>query len=342
MAMSKFIHRGLLSLTLVILLTSCATTATKNIAPTTRLVWPPPPMEARIEWVKEYKILAETAERDGFWGKIKDFFIGSRVANMVRPYGVCTDNVSQLFIADAGGGKVHVFDMQDEKYDFVEGEGESRLKSPIGVVYAQGYLYITDSMQRQIFQYDLQTKSLKPWNLYNLERPTGIAFDRVTHLFYVSDTTAHQIIVLDQNGSEKFRFGARGTAAGQFNFPTDIWISGEGRIYVTDSLNARVQVFSKDGDYLSEFGHPGDTPGSFSKPKGVAVDPHGNIFVCDALFDAIQIFDQTGQVLLSFGDNGMNPGQFWMPSGIYIDKKSHVYVADTYNRRIQVFKILIE
>lgn len=324
----------------VILLTSCSALPVKNASPSVRLVWPPAPMEAKIEWVREYKILQETSTQKGFWGKVSDFFIGSKSANLIRPYGVCTDGGSQLFIADTGGAKIHMFDMRNASYSAVEGTDDCNLKSPIGVVYVDGRLYITDSVQKQVYVYDTKTKALKPWSRYPLERPTGIAFDKITRLFYVSDTSVHQIVVLDQSGTEQFRFGERGTNAGQFNFPTDIWVNDDGRVYVTDSLNARVQIFSVNGDYLFQFGQPGDTPGHFSKPKGIAVDRSGRVYVCDALFDAVQIFDETGRILLSFGDNGAKAGQFWMPSGIFIDKQADIYVADTYNQRIQVFRIL--
>ena len=329
-----------LSFLLIVLLSACSTLPVKHVAEPARLTWPPAPMEAKIEWVKEYKILQETVAGKGFFAKVRDFFIGPKSANLVRPYGVCTDNKDQLFIADTGGSKIHIFDMQNGNYRSIEGSGDSRLKAPIGVVHVDGYLYITDSLQKQVFEYDLNKNILKPWSPYLLQRPTGITFDEATHSFYISDTLVHQIVVFDQNGVEQFRFGGRGVAAGEFNFPTDIWIGTESRVYVTDSLNARIQIFSAAGDYISQFGQPGDTPGSFSKPKGVAVDQYGHIFVCDALFDAVQIFDEIGRVLLSFGENGISPGQFWMPSGIFIDKQSNIYVADTYNQRIQVFRIL--
>lgn len=330
-------------LLLFFLLSACSQVLVKDAVPLEKPVWPAPPMEAKIEWVKDYQILTDTASRKGFWGKVGDFFLGPKSVGMVRPYGVCTDNNQQLFIADAGGAKVHIFNMEDGHYFAVEGNEKFPLISPIGLVHVDNYLYITDSAQGQIFEFDLKKKNLRRWTPFKFDRPTGIAYDSVTHLIYVSDTAAHQIVVLDRNGSEQFRIGQRGVGAGEFNFPTDIWIDGaEGRVYVTDSLNARIQIFSVNGDYLGQFGQPGDTPGSFSKPKGVAVDQHGHIFVCDALFDAVQIFDKRGRILLSFGENGSKPGQFWMPSGIFIDKQSNIYVVDTYNRRIQVFRELIK
>lgn len=326
---------------LLFLLMACSAPQVNEGTSMVRLVWPQPPMEAKLEWIRDYQILTDTASRKGFWGKVGDFFLGPKSARLIRPYGVSTDNASNLFVADTGGAKVHIFDMQNESYSVVEGNEQAVLTSPVGLVSAEGSLYITDSFQGRVFVYDLAKKSLKPWSLLKFNRPTGITYDAETHMIYVSDTAAHEIVVLDHNGIEQFRFGRRGTRSGEFNFPTDIWFdSHEEKLYVTDPLNARIQIFSSAGDFLGQFGRPGDTPGSFSKPKGVAVDPHGHIFVCDALFDAVQIFDKKGRILLSFGDNGPRPGQFSMPSGIFIDKQGYIYVTDTYNRRIQVFKKL--
>lgn len=326
---------------LILLLAACSAPQVRDESSVKRLVWPQPPMEAKLEWVKDYQVLTDTSSRKGFWGKVGDFFLGPKSAQMNRPYGVSTDNGGTLFVADAGGSKIHIFNMDDESYSVVEGNEKAVLVLPICLVEADGYLYVTDSFQGRVFVYDLANKKLKVWSPFKFKRPTGIAYDANTHLFYVSDTASHEIVVLDLNGAEKFRFGRRGTRSGEFNFPTDIWFdSREKRLYVTDSLNARIQIFSGDGDFKGQFGRHGDTPGSFSKPKGIAVDSHGHIFVCDALFDAVQIFDQQGRILLSFGDNGDRSGQFSMPSGIFIDNQGYVYVADTYNRRIQVFKEL--
>lgn len=336
------LKRRLVAIATMLLLGLCSC-ATLDRVPQDEVVapvWPPAPERARIEYVGEYQIFENTTSRSGFWGRISDFFFGPESAFMVRPYGVSTDQQGRLFVADAGGAKVHLFDMTNERYSVIRGTEDVPLKSPISLLFFEGKLYITDSARGRILQYDLREGSIKHWSLMQFERPTGLSFDPVSGWFYVSDSQAHQIVVLDRSGIELFRFGERGTGPGQFNFPTDSWVDSERRLYVTDSLNARIQIFSHDGSYRGEFGQPGDTPGSFAKPKGVAVDRHGRVFVCDALFDAVQIFDVSGQLLLTFGDSGREAGQFWMPSGIFIDRDNTIYVSDTYNRRIQIFREL--
>jgi len=325
----------------LLLLPACAEKVqVTEMAAATQLVWPASSQEAKIEWIGEYKILEEMSGRKGFWGKIGDFFLGPKTAHITRPYGVCTDDADLLFIADTGSSVIHIFDMQTSNYWAIEGDEKTPLSTPIGLVYFDEGLYITDSSQGSILRYDMKNESLSQLISMKGGRPTGIAYSKLDGLLYVSDTVAHQVVAYNLSGIEQFRFGERGTADGQFNFPTDLWVDVESKIYVTDALNARIQFFSADGEFISAFGQPGDTPGSFSKPKGVVVSQLGHIYVSDALFDTIQIFDAAGQLLLNFGENGRRAGQFWMPSGLFIDSHSHIYVADTYNRRIQVFKEL--
>jgi len=306
--------------------------------PDVRLVWPPAPQEAKIEWVKEISIL-ENAGETGFWQRVREFFVGRELNRVLRPYGVATDQAERLFIADTGASRVPVYDMQQNRYFAIKGDEKTQLQSPIGVTYAvNGILYITDSVQGAVLRYSFEDQQLKRLTPYMLQRPTGIAFSWRSKQLYVVDTKAHEVVVLDLNGAEQFRFGGRGDADGRFNYPTDIWVDLQGQVYITDALNSRVQIFTAEGGFINKFGRPGDSPGDFAKPKGIAVDPAGHIYVCDSLFDAVQIFSQDGRLLMAFGDNGTQPGQFWMPSGIFADRKGFIYVTDTYNQRIQVFK----
>lgn len=321
------------------LLSCSGTVVARDDQQQAKIVWPPAPFESKIEWVREISILEDGSRNDGFWGRVKEFFVGRHQAGLMRPYGVATDFSDRLFIADTGASSVHLLDMQDSSYQAIEGTAQLPLESPIGLAYAgNDELFITDSAQGVVLRYDLKQKTLSKLTRYPLKRPTGIAYSWCTKLLFVSDTAAHQVVAFDRNGVEQFRLGKRGTAEGEFNYPTDIWVDKNGQLYVTDALNARIQIFSVEGGFIRSFGQPGDSPGSFAKPKGVTVDAAGHIYVCDALFDAVQIFDAEGHLLMTFGENGNRPGQFWMPSGIFADRKGYIYVTDTYNRRIQVFR----
>ena len=322
------------------LLIACAPQPLELLRPSTHLVWPASPLSPRIQYLGEIYSPQQMGFKKGFWEGVRDLLLGADDVSIVRPYGIEIDPKGRLWVLDPGSRRVHCFNLKEGRYQQLEAREEESLRSPIDLaVDDRGTVYFTDAEAGKIMRYQPDTRELRPLTPYRLDRPTGIAFSVSTGLLYVSDTANHEIVAVDRSGVERFRFGGRGSGPGQFNFPTDLWISG-GRVYVTDALNSRVQIFSLEGVFVSAFGRAGDTPGSFAKPKGVATDSEGHIYVCDALFDAVQIFDDQGQLLLTFGESGSGPGQFWMPSGIFIDDKDTIYVADTYNRRVQVFRYL--
>jgi len=309
--------------------------------PERTIVWPGAPLEARIQWIREIRSYEDSGVERGFWERLRYLITGEVEAGIVRPYGVLHDDRGRLFVVDTGAALVHLMESETGRYRTIDGGKEFALRTPIAITEDdQENVYITDADARAIYRYDLKEGKLRPFVTVKLHRPTGLAFSRAKQLLYVTDTGMHQVIALDLTGKEQFRFGSRGVAPGEFNYPTDLWVDKIGRVIVTDALNARIQIFSPEGKPLRAFGQAGDTSGSFAKPKGVAVDSEGHIYVCDALFDTVQIFDDTGRLLLDFGDQGSKPGQLWMPTGIHIDADDYIYVADSYNQRVQVFRYL--
>jgi sugar lactone lactonase YvrE len=327
----------------ILIITACTSCASREaVRPTLPdLVWPRPPAQPRIAWVKEVRAMEDAGIAKGFWKKLFELIAGAEEMQIVRPYGILADTRERLVIVDTGGGIVHLLDPKEGRYTILPPEGESRLASPIGVTEDDARnLYVTDSATGLLYRYDNAKGVFSAFIRHEMERPTGIAFNPTNRLLYVAETGTHQIVAIDLTGNERLRFGARGSLPGQFNYPTDLCIDRKGNVLITDALNARIQTFSAAGKFIASFGQPGDTPGNFAKPKGVAVDSDNNIYVSDALFDMIQIFSPSGQLLMGFGDRGNEPGQFWMPSGIFIDRNDFIYVSDTYNRRIQIFKYL--
>ena len=328
-------------LLLALALAGCAGVASRAQAPQRELLWPPLPMEPRIQWVKEIHDHHDVGISKGFWQRVVDFIAGGSDLTIGKPYGVFFDEQQRLLVVDVAFAMVHVMDLKNKSYSII-GEGEQNVfRTPIAVTEDDDEnVYITDAGTGIVHRYSFKEKKLEPLTSVKLERPTGIAYNKGNKLLYITDTASHQVVIFDLAGRERFRIGGRGEAPGQFNYPTDLFIDPQGRLYVTDVLNSRIQIFSASGAFLKTFGQAGNKSGRFAKPKGVAVDSEGHIYVCDALLDAVQIFDDSGRLLLDFGGTGTEPGRFWMPSGIHIDSNNYIYVADAYNRRVQVFKYL--
>ncbi len=310
-----------------------------------RLFWPPPPETARIQYVGQLGTSEDLHPAKSFGEGLGEALFGRKTSrSMLTPYAVCTDNQNRLFVCDSNAQVVHMFDLDRRRHEqWQPGEESGGFSQPVGVAFdTMDRLLVSDSVAGTIFAFARDGEYLGELTHEPLERPCGLAVDHRTGRIFVADTGAHQIVVLAFDGEELARIGGRGTALGQFNFPTNVAVDSEGRLYVSDSLNFRVQVFESDLTPLRQIGEKGDMPGYFSHPKGLALDSDDHLYVVDAHFESVQIFDRDGRLLLAFGEEGHGPGQFWLPTGIVVSRDGRIWVADSYNRRVQVFQYLQE
>ena len=298
-------------------------------------VWPDAPAPARIRFVR-FLAPADSSRR-GFFSKLWDVVSGGREQPvMAQPYGMDVGPRGRLYVADAGGRAVHVYELRSGRYSKIAVDGEAL----IDVAVIADRLFVTDSVGGRVLCVDTRGRSV--WTAgreAGFERPTGIvaAGDRL----HVVDTLRNRIVTLSVDGKVLGAFGSRGAEPGQLNFPTNIARDSQGLLYVSDSMNFRVQIFSPDGRYRSSFGRLGDGSGDFNRPKGIAVDNEGHVYVVEGFHDVVQIFDPDGQFLLAFGEPGHREGEFWLATGIHINE-DRIFVADSANGRVQEFEYLKE
>jgi sugar lactone lactonase YvrE len=307
------------------------------------LVWPAPPQTPKIRYVETFSSSEDVAGEKGFFAKVVEFIIGpDDIADIVKPMGVTVTSTGKLYVADAAGKRIHIFDKTGHEYDSIDDVNDDEFGLPIQIaVDDKDNVYVADGVLRRVHKFDREGELLTSISDKSLQRPTGIAIDAKQQLLYVVDTPAHDVKVFSlKDGALQGVIGKRGVGKGTFNFPGFAAVDSNGTLYVTDGMNKKIQVFGPDRKYQRSIGKPGDGSGSFSSPKGVAVDSDGHVYVADVAFDNIQIFDKDGQLLLVFGTSGQQPGEFWMPTGLFIDKSDRIYVADSYNKRIQVFQYL--
>ena len=307
------------------------------------IVWPPAPEIPRIRFINAVSTPQDLRIKRGAFKKFFDYLTGKTAISMIAPYSVETDSAGRLYTVDTFLRTVLVFDVKDNSY-YPFSSKQSKLMSPIDLAIDEkrGNIYVSDSQGGvvNIFQ-DRGKKWAGEIGKGVLQRPTGIAVHHDTSELIVVDTKLANIFRYDlKNHQLKGKFGGRGDRDGQLNYPTNVYVAGNGNILVTDALNFRVQVFSATGMFLKKFGRAGNNPGYFARPRGIAVDSDGNIYVVDGLFDNIQIFDKDFRLLMAFGSPGNGYGQFWLPAGIYIDSNDRIYVSDNYNKRVQIFQYL--
>jgi DNA-binding beta-propeller fold protein YncE len=330
--------RWLFPLCAAALLSGCsAQVREKPVEPA--LVWPADPEPARIAFVRAFTRPDDLGISKGFLQRVRDLVFGEEESRMVRPMAVI-ESGGVLYVADPGAKGVHRFDTVKGNYALILGPEETPLPSPVGLARgADGEIYIADSRLARVLVIRPGEKFASPLELEGeLLQPTGLAFDTSSRELFVVDTKAHRIKVFNARGASVRSIGERGAGAGEFNYPTLLWLSSQGRLYVTDSLNFRVQILDRDGRFVGKFGHLGDGTGDASRQKGVATDRRGHVYVVDSLFHAVQVFDEGGRFLLTVGAQGQGRGEFWLPVGVHIDANDTIYIADTYNRRVQMLR----
>ena len=310
-------------------------------------VWPLPPEEPRIRYVRSYHGVSDFKQRKA--PRWKALLLGEDPSDqkpsdsMIKPYGIAVSRIGRVYVTDTVARRVFVFDPEAKTVSFLGETGTAKLTKPVGVaVDGDDHVFVADATANRVFGYDLDGRLLIAIGREGeFDNPSGLAVDRKRNLLYVADAKKHQVLCYStKDGSAVRTIGHRGGAPGEFNFPTNVFVDARGRLYVTDTMNFRIQVFDTEGVFINEFGTQGDTPGSLNRPKGVGVDSEGHIYVVDSSFNNFQTFDAEGQLLLFVGSVGRGPGEFFLPAGLYVDDHDLIYVADQGNARVQVFEYL--
>jgi len=299
--------------------------------------WPPPPAQPDIVYVRAISGPTDIGAQAPFFTRLANSItgVGSDSKKFARPFGLSLDEGGNLVVTDTGANAVCYLDFVRKRWLRWTEVGNRPLLSPVAAVHHGQTFYVADTGSGRVIAFD--EKGRVQFEITNdIARPSGLALlgDRLL----IVDSQLHQVVVCGLDGAFISKFGRRGLAAGEFNFPTHVAVDARHRIYVTDSLNSRIQVFTAEGQFLRELGSPGDGPGHFSRPKGVAVDTAGHVYVVDAVFDNVQIFNEEGRLLLDFGEGGSGAGQFWLPNAIAINSRNEIFVADAYNHRVQEFR----
>jgi DNA-binding beta-propeller fold protein YncE len=309
---------------------------------TPAIVWPRPPDRPRIRYVGELRGEANLGARPRGWEAFRALLTGPRpLGEFSRPSAVAVAG-ERLFVADTGLGVVHLVDLNERRYAVLTGSPSDPLQVPIDLTVADGNaLVVVDRGRAALDTFDLDGRWLETHRWAQLAAPVAAAWDARRHLLWLLDAHAHACFACQDLQLTK-SFGTRGSALGEFNFPSAVATHPTADLVIADAMNFRIQLFDEAGRPLAAFGQKGDAAGDFSRPRDVALDSEGHIYVLDNQFENVQVFDRTGQLLMAFGRGGNGPGEFSLPSGITIDGQDRIWIADSYNRRVQVFQYLTE
>lgn len=307
---------------------------------TDQLVWPPPPEQPRIRFVREFTDRNSIEGSGASW--LATLAGEAPKDRMSKPYGVAAGRNGKVYVTDTGEKRVYVFDTKNAKLSFIGTTAAGPLSLPLGIAAdSSGLVYVSDGALKSVMMYSEDGSLVRAiGSSKDFANPVGIALDQAKRRIYVVDSQLHEVKAFSMEGTFLFKFGKRGNEDGEFNFPTNVAVGKDGKIYVVETMNARVQVFDSEGKFLFTFGSLGDSFGQFTRPKGIALDSEGNIYVVDAAFNNFQIFDPKGTLLMFVGTLGKDPGMFWLPAGACADEQDQIYVVDQMNQRVQVFQFI--
>lgn len=257
--------------------------------------------------------------------------------NFADPYGIAMGPNKQLYVTDAGGYCIKVFDSAGKLVQTIgrPGSGNDRLNYPQGIaVDANGDIYVVDSNNGRIaiFSHDGKLESSigavggYPEAFYT---PKGIfvsdkiyACNTRNHRVSVFDKTTHQLIGSYGDLGDDPKDLPQGTLAYHFRLPTGVAVAPDGKIYVVDSKHGEIKVLAQDGKLLFRFGENGSGEGQLNLPEGIALDRDGNVYVCDSINGRIQKFDSQGQFL------GIITEGLKRPTSIVVANPNQFYVVD--------------
>jgi DNA-binding beta-propeller fold protein YncE len=319
----------------VAILSGCS--SSKQAGKESELVWPSPPDQPRIKYIKT---MHGEKDYESSLGALGRAITGSSdVISINSPFDICTDGQGRVWVTDAALG-VFAFDEVKKEVTPLGEKSSIPLKDPRGVAYGDNKIFLGLLSLGQVLVLTTEGKDLyrigKPEQFGN---PVDVVYDSLKHRVIVVDNKLHIVSVFSENGDSLFTIGRRGTDDGEFNFPQSAAVDSQSNIYVVDAFNFRVEIFDSTGKFVRKFGQHGDAWGMFGRPKGIALDNQGNIYVSDASFQNIQVFNQQGELLLFVGKFSAGNDGFQDPVSITISGRT-LLVADQLNKRIQVFQLL--
>jgi len=272
------------------------------------------------------------------------------IYGLQKPFGVATDEDSNIYVTDNGTQRLLVF---DDDGNFVrrigEDEGRSKMYSIAGVDVDDNKdrVYVADFALRQVFVYNKQGELQFRFP----RQPGDPAFGGLRFSPYDVDTYGDRIFVTSNDGVYVFdvegnliqKWGSLGANLGFFNFPNGIAVDpNSGTVYVGDILNRRVVAMDQSGQIKWAVGQSdlaGQSRSYFGLPRGIAVDSSGNVWVADTLNFRLTIIDPEGNLVSIGGARGVEDGLFNFPEGIDINDDGTILVADRENNRVGALRL---
>ena len=252
-------------------------------------------------------------------------------ARLCAPTGASLDASGNLYIADAGNGRIRKVSAGGTITTVAGGGTASRLGDGGAATKA------------------------------SLNMPAGVALDATGNM-YIVDEDNNRMRKVDTNGiittvagNGTAGFSGDGGAATNASliYPGGVAVDAAGNLYIADSGNNRIRKVDTNGMITTVAGNgtagfSGDggaaTNASLYVPLGLALDAFGNLYVADRDNQLIRKVDTNGLITTvagkgaaGYSGDGGAPtnASLSSPFGVAVDAIGNLYIADTSNYRIR-------
>jgi DNA-binding beta-propeller fold protein YncE len=261
---------------------------------------------------------------------------------------ITIDSSGNIYVADTPNSWIQKF---DNDLDFAgywgkKGTGVEQFTQVYGLAVGTGrnelgelaeILYSVDGDGR-IKKWHLDGRFIGDFSVgIALNQPRQVEIHPVTNDVWLVNARDREIVVVDIDGVERFRFGSSGTGPGQFSGdPRGIAISADGSlVFVSDDGNHRIQVFDEAGNYLTEYGGRDAADLDYLvDARGIDVTTDGMLIVTDEWDFSLKEFTTAGAYARDFFGTPPALDGVNSPRGLSIDSLGRVYVSDWWNQRI--------
>jgi uncharacterized protein (TIGR03437 family) len=280
-------------------------------------------------------------------------------AQLLSPQGLALDGAGNLYLSDAGTGRV--LKVTNGVLTRVAGTGipgfngdgpaaTTQLLSPSGVaVDSSGSLYVADTQNarvRKIAGGAVTTVAGGgtvfgddgPATKAQLTAPEGLAVDAGGKLFIadvnrVRAVSNGTITTAAGNGSVGYQGDSGLATAARLSSPAGLAVGSSGQLWIADSGNDRVRLVSAGtittvagtGTYGFSGGNGAPTSATLGNPVAVAADTAGDLYITDA-YRVLRV--SKGKIASIAGLDA--------PQGVVVDAAGTVYVADPAGHRVAV------
>jgi tripartite motif-containing protein 71 len=161
-------------------------------------------------------------------------------------------------------------------------------RAQAAVTAPDGTIWVTDSVHRSLMQFAADGRFIR-----QLRGPAAEPLDSPSRFaigadgrFYVCETAADAVRVLDANGNE----------AGSFRIPQPVSVAVTSDRIVVGSV-AGFAILDLQGKPIKVIGSRGKGDGQFDYVHGVAIGSDGKIYVADSFNNRISAYDASGKQL---------------------------------------------